>query len=182
MEKKHISGILIFIGSFVFSISIMIAEALKSSYSINSNYISDLGVGTNAWLFNYTVILFGVTMVVGALLLVSVKKRSVFPYLLILVGVGAMMVGLFPENTGSLHGIGASIAFIFAGLSAIAYVTWTKSSFRYASVIIGIIILASIFFFEEGKDLGIGAGGMERMIVYPGLLWGIALSVSLMSE
>ncbi len=182
MDRRNVSGVLILIGSFVFSISIMIAESLRPDYSISRNYISDLGVGANAWLFNCTVILFGLSLIIGAILLATINKRSPFPYILALVGIGATMVGLFPENTGSLHGIGATIAFISAGLSAITCLNWTGTAFRYASIFIGILILVSIGLFVNGTYLGLGVGGMERMIVYPGLMWSFGFSSILLSE
>jgi hypothetical protein len=32
--------------------------------------------------------------------------------------------------------------------------------------------LATLGLFESGQYLGLGAGGMERMIAYPALMWG----------
>jgi hypothetical membrane protein len=34
--------------------------------------------------------------------------------------------------------------------------------------------LATLFFFSMGIYLGLGIGGMERMIVYPTLIWTVA--------
>lgn len=182
MNKSNAAGVLIFTGTFVFSISIMIGEALRPAYSVSKNAISDLGVGSQAPLFNDTVILFGVLLIVGALLLIFERKNSFFPYLLIVVGVGATIVGLFPENTGSMHGIGAAIAFIFSGITAIAGIAWIKSAFRYISLFIGILILAATVLFQSGMYYGLGLGGMERLIVYPGFLWSTGFSAYLMSR
>ncbi|MCL4451653.1 MAG: DUF998 domain-containing protein [Candidatus Thermoplasmatota archaeon] len=182
MKNEHAAGVLIFAGTFIFSISLMIGEALYKNYSISGNVISDLGVGSTAYLFNGTIIFLGITLVVGGILLAMPERKAVFPYLLAIAGIGAMIVGIFPETTGAPHTIGAFIVFLFAGIAGIFGIKRFKSAYRFISPIIGIVVLASIVLYAMGIDLGIGVGGMERMIVYPGLLWAIGLSVYLMSE
>jgi hypothetical membrane protein len=44
--------------------------------------------------------------------------------------------------------------------------------FSVISVILGLITLGALVLFMVGMDLGLGVGGMERMIVYPILMWG----------
>lgn len=180
MKREHVAGALIFIGAFVFLVAMIVAEAKYPDYSIANNYISDLGVGATAYIFNSTIVLFGFLLIVGAVLIASNQKKSVFPYLLIIAAIGAIMVGVFPENTGSLHSVGAYITFLFAAIAAIVGVKWIKSPFRFMSLAIGIFIVAAIILYIEKMYLGIGAGGMERMIVYPALFWGLGLSSYLM--
>jgi hypothetical protein len=43
------------------------------------------------------------------------------------------------------------------------------------SILLGITTLVALALYIEGKYLGLGPGGMERMIVYPALLWGIII-------
>ncbi len=182
MKNEHAAGVLIFAGTFIFSISLMIGEALYKNYSVSGNVISDLGVGSTAILFNGTIIFLGITLVLAGIILSMPQRRAVFPYLLIIAGIGAMIVGLFPETTGSPHTIGAFLVFLFSGIAAIFGIKRFKSAFRFISPIIGILVLVSIVLYAMSIDLGIGDGGMERMIVYPALLWAIGLSVYLMSE
>jgi hypothetical protein len=40
--------------------------------------------------------------------------------------------------------------------------------------------LGALVFFMAGVDLGLGVGGMERMIVYPILMWGAGFGGYLM--
>jgi hypothetical membrane protein len=50
----------------------------------------------------------------------------------------------------------------------------TKPTFRYLSVILGAATLTAAVLFATTRDvgyLGIGIGGMERMMAYPTLLW-----------
>ncbi|EQD39851.1 membrane protein containing DUF998 [mine drainage metagenome] len=182
MKNEHAAGVLIFAGTFVFSISMMIAEALYSGYSIHSNVISDLGVGKTADIFNGTIIFLGITLILGGVALLLPDRRKIFPYLLVIAGIGAMIVGLFPETTGAPHTIGAFLVFLFSGIAALFGIKRFKSAFRYISPIVGIVVLVSIVLYAMSNYLRIGEGGMERMIVYPALLWAIGLSVYLMSE
>ncbi len=177
------SGILIFIGAFQFSILLMIAEALRPSYSIHKNYISDLGVGPYSYIFNYSIIILGILIIIGIIFLLLENKRSLLPYTLILAGIGAIGVGAFPENTGSPHLYFSLITFLFSGISAIiASFSIIKGPLRVFSPIIGIMILVSLGLYIEGKYYGIGVGGMERMIVYPTLLWALTFSGYLMAS
>jgi hypothetical membrane protein len=175
------AGVLLFIGAFQFSIFLLIAEALRPSYSVHSNYISDLGVGAYSYVFNYSIVLLGILVIISAIFLLIERKRTVLPYMIILIGIGAAGVGLFPESTGSPHVLFSEITFIFSGISAImASYSYIKGPFRIISPIIGIIIFSSIILYVEGNYYGIGVGGMERMIVYPTLLWALAFSGYLM--
>jgi len=46
-----------------------------------------------------------------------------------------------------------------------------KPPLSYISVILGAISLVALVLMVSGNDLGVGIGGMERMIAYPALLW-----------
>ncbi|MCL4444973.1 MAG: DUF998 domain-containing protein, partial [Candidatus Thermoplasmatota archaeon] len=156
MKNEHAAGVLIFAGTFIFSISLMIGEALYKNYSISGNVISDLGVGSTAYLFNGTIIFLGITLVLAGIILAMPQKKAIFPYLLIISGIGAMIVGLFPETTGSPHTIGAFLVFLFSGIAAIFGIKRFKSAFRFISPIIGLLVLVSIVLYAMSIDLGIG--------------------------
>jgi hypothetical membrane protein len=44
--------------------------------------------------------------------------------------------------------------------------------FSAVTVILGLMSLGSLALFIARMDLGLGVGGMERMIAYPILMWG----------
>ena len=88
-------------------------------------------------------------------------------------GIGAIGVGLFTEDAGVLHVIFSFMTFLFAGLSAITSYKLEKPPFSYFSVISGVAVLLALVFFASGTFLGLGKGGMERMIAYPALLWAV---------
>ena len=51
----------------------------------------------------------------------------------------------------------------------------------YLSIILGLSTLAALSLFIGGIHLGLGVGGMERMIVYPTLLWAVGFGGHLMA-
>ena len=84
------------------------------------------------------------------------------------------------EDFGTIHMVASLIAFLFGGLSAIfsaicSYVhecRLLKMPFSVIAVIFGAMSLGALTLFTGNIDLGLGMGGMERMIVYPLLMWG----------
>lgn len=170
MNKARIAGMLFFLGGMQFIISMIISEAIYSNYSTSKNYISDLGLGSTAWLFNSSIILLGLTLVIGAYLFFQTTKKFSFSILLIITGLAAIGIGLLPKSIEPLHFIVSSITFISAALTAIMGYKLVKPPLSYFSVLIGILTLVAIFLFATKNYFGLGPGGMERMIVYPVLL------------
>ncbi len=170
-DSRKVAGALLFFASAQCVLGIIIAEALHPGYSASQNYISDLGVGPSALIFNSSVFLLGAIVIVDVYLTQHVLGSRLFSALLVLAGVGAMGVGLFPEDFGIIHGIASLFVFIFGALSAIVSYKVQKSPFSYFSVLLGVLSLVALLLFGSGTYLGLGKGGMERMIAYPALLW-----------
>ncbi len=78
-----------------------------------------------------------------------------------------------PSYSVSLHTIVSFITFLFAGLSAILAFRILRPPLSYVSVLLGVGSLAALGLYVSKNFLGLGNGGMERMIVYPVLTWGI---------
>lgn len=180
-----------FIAATQFVLCLFISEALYPGYSIADNYISDLGVGPSSMVFNSSVFLLGVLVIVGAFLLQrAFKEFKMLIAVLILTAIGAMGVGIFTEEFGIIHVIVSLIAFLFGGLSPIfsvlcSYVHKIKlvqMLFSVLAVVLGLITLASLILFAGKIYLGLGAGGMERMIAYPILMWGVGFGGYLMAH
>jgi len=172
-DYGRLAGSVIFVGAVQFVLALIIAEALYPGYSVADNTISDLGVGPSAAIFNSSMLLLGASIVVAAYLIQRRFKSKPFFALLIITGVGAMGVGLFPENVRPLHTIASLTAFLFEGLSAIASFKLQKPPLSYLAVLLGLTTLAALALYGSGTYLGLGRGGMERMIAYPALLWGV---------
>ncbi len=181
-DNEKMAGALLFLASVQFLLFLVITEALYPGYSVSQNYISDLGVGSTALLFNTSVFILGILTLAGTYFVHRVFTFKLFTLFLVLTGIGAMGVGLFPEDAGAIHGIFAMITFLFGGLSAVVSYKFTKPPLSYFSVILGVMALVALVLFASGTYLGLGVGGMERMIAHPALLWGVSFGSSLMGS
>jgi hypothetical membrane protein len=179
-SNRAIAGTLVFVGVTQFAIGMIVSEALYPGYSVADNYISDLGVGPSALIFNSSVFLMGLLVLIGAYFLQRAFRFELLTVMLVLTAVGAMGVGVFTEDYGVLHVIVSLITFLFSGLSAIFSVLCSrvhrfplvKMPFSAISVVLGLMTLAALVLFGMGEYFGLGVGGMERMIAYPAVMWG----------
>lgn len=181
-DNLVIAGLLLFIGVAQFLLFMDIATYLYPEYSVAENYISGLGVGPSAFLFNSSIIMLGIFGVVGTYLLYKSGVDRVFIFILLMASVGAAGVGVLPENMGILHIIPSFITFLFSGLGAIYSFRVDASKLRYIWPVMGLISLAALILFASKSYLGLGKGGMERMIVYPVFVWLLGLSSSIVNK
>ena len=172
-NKTKMSGSLIFIGSIQFILSIILSEALYPGYSTSNQTISSLGVGPSAIIFNSSILLLGIMGLIGVYFYHQVYKFTYFSILLALAYIGAIGVGIFTEapSTFSLHVIFSFMAYVFGGIAAIASYKQQKQPMSTFSVILGTFSLIAIIILASGNYLGLGIGGIERMVAYPLLLW-----------
>lgn len=193
LNNSKIAGGLSLVGSVQFLLAIIVAEAIYPGYSISANYISDLGVWgqRSANIFNPSTVLFGALVVTSSYYIQKRFKIRSISILFAVAGAGSMGVGIFPENTFIIngvpifHAIAAGLSFIIGGISAIASYKITKAPFRYFSVIMGTTTLvAAILAFSTMNlnYLGLGVGGIERMIAYPTLFWIISFGGYLLAD
>lgn len=168
-ELKRLSGWLLIGGTIFFAVGMLLAESLYPNYSRSENYISDLGVGSTAVIFNIIVIITGIDMAVVAFLIYTKFRYNLIGILLGTNAVGIIGVGLFPENIEPLHTIFSFIAFLTGSLAAIA--SYKTSKVPIFSIILGLTCLLATVFFALEITFGFGIGTMERLIVYPFMLW-----------
>ncbi len=192
-SNQKIAGTLLFAGSVGFILAMNIAEWLypaNPGYSVSQNYISDLGATCRSTcniyqptstIFNTSIVILGILIISGSYFLYRSYKKKVFSLLLILSGIGAMGVGIFPETTGNLHSIVSLIVFLFGGLAAIAALQIVRRPFNYFSIFLGLLTLFALGLYTSGNYLGFGPGGMERLVAYPALLWGAGLGGYMLS-
>ncbi len=174
------AGALFFIGGVQWFLAIILAEGWHPGYNSTVHYVSSLGVGVTSLLYNASLILLGVAVVAGAFLIRRALDSRVFFVLLTITGMATLGVGLFPENIRPWHGIVTPIALLFGGLSAIASYRQQKSPLSYVSVLLGAMSLAAGILFNpylglspESTEtyLDLGKGTMERLVIYPILIW-----------
>jgi len=171
---RKAAGPLILVGAAQFVVGMMLAEALYPGYSVANNTISALGVGPSAVIFNPSVFLFGLMAAAGSYCLWRAFRVKLVAVLIIVAGIGAMGVGAFPSNTGVLHDVVSFMAFFFGGLSAIAAFRLEKATLNYISVIMGLLALIALVLYATNNSLGLGRGGIERMVAYPIIFWAVA--------
>jgi hypothetical membrane protein len=174
-ENKKVAGFLLLVGALQFVLGMIISEALYPGYSTSNNYISDLGVGPSALIFNSSIFLLGILIASGAYFVQRAFNSKLFSILLAITGIGAMGVGIFTEDFGVAHAIFSLITFLFAGISIIVSYKFEKPPLSYLSILLGVMSLVSLVLFGSGVYLELGKGGMERMIAYPVLLGAISL-------
>jgi len=162
---------------------------LYPNYSVADNYVSDLGVGPSALIFNSSAFLLGLLLLFGVYFLQRAFHFDMLTVMVVLTAVGALGVGIFTEDFATIHSVFSLITFVFSGLAAIFPVVCSrvhrfplvKMPFSAISVILGLMALGALGLFLGGVYLGLGRGGMERMIAYPVLMWGAGFGGYLMA-
>ena len=97
--------------------------------------------------------------------------------------IGAMGVGLFTEATSTftIHSIFSVITYLFGGISAIMSYKLQKQPLSSLSIVLGVFSLLALVLVASETYLGLGLGGMERMVAYPLLLWEVGFGSRLIS-
>ena len=180
-DTRHVAGVFLFALAAQFMTVIMLAAAMVPGYDFRNGAISDLGVfPETALLFNASLVLVGVFNLLGGYAFYRTHgKRWLFSFFA-LAGVGAIIAGLFPLDTGGLHTLGALLAFGFFNIQAIGTATRLSGVMRVLAVLAGAIglIFVGLMIIGDGGNIAafgpIGHGGTERMIIYPVMIWLVA--------
>jgi hypothetical membrane protein len=191
-REAKFAGAALFVGVVQFALAMLLAEFLYPGYSVSGNAISDLGATCSngacqilqptSTIFNLSIIIAGVLVLVSGFYLRRAVRAKILVACILIAGAAMIGVGVFPETFGVVHGIVSLITFLFISFAAISAYKIERAPLSYFSVLLGIISLVATGLFTGGVYLGLGEGGMERMIVYPVLLWSIAFSGQLITE
>jgi hypothetical membrane protein len=189
------AGALLFIGVLQWFLMVIAAETLFPGYTTRANDLSDLASTVppnislfqpSAIMFNATTFLFGLTVLISAFLIYRSNGKRLFTALFATSGLAAMAVGVFPGDTGIIHGLAAMVCFVTAPLSAIAAYRLVNKPFAYFTVVIGIfsliVLFSAVFAGESSPFVAFGRGGEERAVAYPVLLWMIGFGGYLMGH
>lgn len=173
------------------AVQLITAAAWPGGYSWRLNLISDLGntacgpyagryvCSPEHFVMNLSFIMLGLTMAAGSLLIYqefTENRRSLIGFSLMgLAGFGTAFVGLFPENVNSLlHGVGAFLGLLVGNLSLIL-LAWAlqRVNFRLRlyTLLSGLLSTLAFGLFVANVNLGLGQGGMERLVSYPQTIW-----------
>lgn len=189
-QYSYIGSIMWTLSIQYFAIQVIVAQSWTTRYSLSKNYISDLGntaCGQQGHSFicspmhsvmNLSFTFLGLTMLLGSIFLYRVYKNNLFVLLgficMSISGLGTILVGLFPENTiTALHVIGAALIFTLGNVALILFGAALKipKLIRLLAISFGVIGLFALLLFLSHIYLGLGKGGMERLVAYPQTIW-----------
>jgi len=194
---QRVGAALVGIGALQFIAAMGVVQAGYPGYSLLTNYISDLGnTALSPWhvVFNVSIILLGVLAFVGILLLWTAFPRSglrpVGLFLLLVASIAAILVGVFPENVNPpVHDFVSLMVFLPGGL-ALALLSATMrpatwwSGLRAPSLVLGLITLVSLAYYAptQTNNATFDPGLIERLIVFPILIWALAVFALVLSR
>ena len=191
ITNRDFLGFLFFFGPFEFFLAIIIGAGITPGYHTGVYYVSSLGVGETALLFNASVIILGVCMVLASYFVQQEYKKSLFSILIFLSGLSALGVGFFPEDARPFHGIMTALVFLFGALFLLTSITVEKTPILYITSILGSFTLIASFVFlpflgleveSTTEFMGFMKGTLERFIIYPMLIGVILLAGYLSKE
>jgi len=184
-----LAGFFFLIGGVQWFLGMLLAESWYDGYSSRIDYVSDLGTGPTAAIYNLSVFLLGAFIIAGTFFLYKAQKRKLLPILLTICGIGAMGVGIFPGNLQPMHSIFTLLAILFGAFAAIASYTHVTKPMSIIAVGLGLmsLVLALVFFPYLGLPtgstetfMGMAKGSLERWAINPILAWIIAYGSYLM--
>ena len=187
----------VLLSSWYFAVQVLVAWVFRPQYSFISNAISDLGstacqppssgICSPLWVvMDISIAILGLAMFFGSMLIFTEfsfskhrRERAAAIagfWCMALGGLGAVLVGVVPENINWLHlhtvGTAAVIAFgqlaiLILGLVLREIPDWLREFMLVTSLL---VLLAGISI--AGKhQFGFGGGALERLAQYPESVW-----------
>jgi hypothetical membrane protein len=184
-------GALLILAGVTILMAIVTGEALfPAAYTTSQNTISDLGSTwqpggivrePSATVFNTAMLASGLMVVAAAVTYWRAYRSRSVAVALLLLGVGMLGVGLFPgteigghPSSAGLHPPLSMLTFTAGGLCGVLAYRVTTAPFRYVSGALGLLSLGSLVLSGPLAAGELGAGGVERWVVYPVVLWVVA--------
>jgi hypothetical membrane protein len=189
VDRYPLAGPIVWLSCIQFFIVQLVAGAAwnNPAYSWRLNAISDLGAlncgefddryvcSPSHGLMNISFILLGLAMAIGSWLMYQqfYKSRVGF-WMMGISGVGAILVGIFPEDTIFwTHILGQDLAFLFGNIAliVIGLKLGLPRWLRWYSVTSGAVALVGMVLFLSKHRFFLELGGMERVAAYPQIIW-----------
>jgi hypothetical membrane protein len=188
VDRHPLVGPIVWVSSVQYFLAqLVVASAWNPSYSWPLDAISDLGAtGCGRFdgryvcspmhgLMNCSLVLLGLSMTIGAGLMYQEVRRSRLGFSLMgIAGVGAVLVGSFPEDTIYwTHIAGADLAFLLSNVALIILGSELRLPrwFSRYTVASGAVALVALCLFLTHNRFFLGLGGMERVVAYPQTIW-----------
>jgi len=187
-------GVLIAVGVVQFAAAMAWVQSQYAGYSLLANYISDLGNTSTSpahVVFNVSIMVLGACAFLGILLAWGGFPRGgprvVGLFFLLIASIAAILVGVYPENVnGSVHDFVSLMVFLPGGLALVLLSfgmrqTSLWNGYRGFSLILGFVTLLSLAYYAPTQAFNTtwDPGLIERLIVYPILLWGFVAGIHL---
>ena len=186
--NRSIAGASLLFGVIQWILVVIIAEGIQPNYVSSIHYVSSLGTGETAYLYNLSTMILGVCVVTGALLIRRYKTSRAFFIMFLISGLATVGVGVFPEDSRPMHGIVTPIALIFGAVSAMLSTRIQNKPASFFCFALGIVSLITGLWFipylglpveSRLTFLGFYKGTLERIVIYTNLLWVLILGSQL---
>ncbi len=191
-DYYRMAGILLLIGALQFFMAVNLAESQFPGYTTKETLSHLAGtvppVEPSATIFNISATLLGIFTLTSFYLILKSGGCRLFSTCMALSSLCAIGVGFFPSYTGNIHIYFALLTFIFGSLAVIfSYRLGLNIPMVIVSLVVGFTSLSLIIaglVWGPGNPLitYLGMGGAERFVVYPVLLYIIALGGYLTSR
>ncbi|MDG6995136.1 MAG: DUF998 domain-containing protein [Nitrososphaerota archaeon] len=170
---ETIAGASFLAGAAEFLLLTTIAESLYPAYNVRDQALSELGVGHVALLWNASLFLLGVAVIFGGYFAHRSMASRLSATLSFILGIGFVGAAIFPLNSPTgIHGFFGLLAFASGGLFALtSYRVVGSKGMKLFSILFGVYSFISLVLLGFDVNLGLGVGGMERMIDLPLVIW-----------
>ncbi|MEU6666070.1 DUF998 domain-containing protein [Streptomyces sp. NPDC046727] len=179
----------------------IVESAWNRPYSWARNNISDLGNAHCAMqsepeqryvcspehgLMNASFVTVGTLLIVGVVFAGALWRTGatamVARCLLACAGLGFVLAGLAPSDVHeNQHVLGALLIMAMGNiglvLTGVGLADDVPGPLRWASSLLGATAITAFGLFLSGRYLGLGMGGMERVAVFPLLVWALSIGV-----
>jgi hypothetical membrane protein len=189
--------VIVVLSSWYFAAQVLVAWVFRPHYSFVSNAISDLGntgcPPSNSdicsplyGVMDASIVILGLAMLVGSVLIFSEfsfsqhRRESAAAIAgfvcLALGGLGAILVGVVPENvnTAHLHTVGTAMAIGFGQLAILILglvLREIENWLREFMLVTSLVVLLAGIAIAGKHQFGIGGGALERLAQYPESVW-----------
>ena len=186
-NRKTASSLLLF-GITQWIIIVILAEGIQPEYISSIHYVSTLGTGKTALMYNTSTILLGVSVTAASLLIRRFNTSRIFFVLFLITGLATVGVGVFPEDSRPMHGIVTPIALIVGALAAMfSYRIQEKPASIFCVALGAVSLISGLVFIpylglsvdSRAMYLGLFKGTLERIVIYTNLLWVLILGSQL---
>ena len=176
------AGILLLSMTMIFVGALISASSLYPNYSPRYQYIDALGLGATAHIYNPGLFLFGIGIIGAFYLLLRVYRSWFFTIWGIFGGTSAVFLSIFNKTFGGINTFWVLTTLIAMTVAAIYAYRILKPRFNLVILVLGLTMLVALISIMTGNDLGLGGGGIERMVLYPLFIWVAAFGAYLIGN